>query len=331
MGIMYARARHNSIMAPRRNRATQSKDDESLLPIKSEHAKLLTRHDLHMSVDDGDAYSPLNDHSRLAKRNDNVRYYGDRMKHVYVPQMMCAIRKSMQLTNDPMYTEFDADLKALHSGALTPESFCDRWFKDGRIKDHLDRAHDAVSYRPMTGIKLVARFLYNLLSLGGMLPELWDTLTSATFAVSISVLMSLLTQAQNEVQFLVNEQESWMDAGKFAYNFLQVGCMVIGVLGAIQIVNYFTYCWKSHGRLLREARFAYCMKVYRLHDPNCPKWELEYNPDVDADTAMKYFTRREELCSSGGWFMTASRRALQVLFVPVNPDIARVKIEAKFF
>lgn len=243
--------------------------------------------DMKEDEHNGDRFSPLNDHSRLLRRNHEINYYKDRYELIY--------RAQLEKTMGPVKSDND-------------------------VHD----AHAKIKYKPLRYGKWLARVLFNICSLGGMIPTIWDTISSATFTASFSVLLSLLMQSQNEATNLVNGQESWLDAQKYVINFVQIGLVVLGVLTAVQIINYSTYAWKSHVRILKEARFEYIYNQYKTANPKIPNYVLEYNPDCDPDIAMMYFTNREEKCNKGGWLQTALQRWHQVLRLPVDDAIANM-------
>lgn len=301
------------------------------------------RKGLAVRSDQGDSFSPLNDHSRLSKRNDYVRYFGDRKKHVFMRQLFWALeaivenesQHVMVPVNDVKPQQlpdvFREEFKRLRGAELTPldtryEDFVRKWLVGEKAlvsKDQLNRAYDAVKYRPFTGAKYVARVAWIWLSGFGTVNKAWAALTSASYTVVITVVTSYLLQAQTEEAKFVSgaSNTAWADATQFVYNAFQMGLLVLGMLTAVQMINYAGYCWKSHGRILREARFAYIMDRYREQDPTMYDFTLDYNPDCDPDVAMMYFTLREERNARGGWFGSALGRLGELCSLRVDEGL----------
>lgn len=316
-------------------------DLDALIPknlraeTKEPKEKRVVRKSHPVTVEMGDSFSPLNDHSRLSKRNDYIRYFGDRKKQVFMRQFIWAVYEL--LTGDATkYQDIDMntfkdEFEALRLEELTPRDtkyavFLSKWF-DGEggaskiPKNIVDDAYDMVKYRPITGLKYVVRVLWILSSLGGNVNKAWATMTSSSYIVAGSLLTSYLVQSQTEVNNLVNGQEVWMDAEKFVHNAVQMGVLVVGMLTAVQMINYFGYCWKSQGRIIREARFKYSLDRYTDQDPTMSDWSLDYNTDCDPDTSTMFFTLREEQCDKKG--AKAFDRLIQLLWLPVDDTLLR--------
>lgn len=283
----------------------------------------------------GDSFSPLNDHSRLMKRNYQVQYFGDRKKNIFMRQIIWSLYEEMQKDGSKhlvytlenrtttVFAEFENDFDAMRLEELTLKDplykdFVKKWLQDAGT---LQRAFEAVKYKPISGGWYVVRLAWISLSLGGNVNKAWATLTSSSYAMAITVFTSYLLQSQDEAKQLVNGLEQWNDVQKFASNACLMGAIVIAMLSIVQIINYLGYCWKSQRRILHEARFNYILERYREQDPTMPDYALDYNPDCDPDIAMMYFTLREEHSEKTGW--SALTRLYQLCSLEVKDNLLR--------
>lgn len=304
----------------------------ALLPINlqketketPEARKKRTSHRIEVSM--GDSFSPLNDDSRLGKRNDYVRYFGDQKKYVFMRQFLWAVHALMGENKDEFKKEFDR----LRAEELTPHDkvyaeFIKGWFGDGEKipRQIIDDAYDMVKYRPLTGVKYVARVGWIMCTLGGIVPRAWDTITSSSFVMAGSLVTSYLIQSQTEVTNLVNGSETWVEVDKFLYNMLQMGAIVMLGLGVFMAINYVSYIWKSHGRIIREARFATIMQRRLYNNPTTSDLTLDYNTDCDPDVADAYFTLRQEACTRGGGGINAFGRLRELFGLYVDDRLLK--------
>lgn len=270
-------------------------------------------------AENGDGFSPLNDSSRLARRNDCVRYFGDRKKLILMRQLMWATLESGG----------DAALfKAMRKSELVPgDKLYDEYmskYMTMKQKDVILSAYDKIKYRKMGFGLRVLRRAWIMCSLGGMIPKAWATLSSSSYTVAITVITSYMIQSQTEAQNLLNGRETWFEARSFVANAVQMGILVLGMLTTVQLINYMEYAWKSHGRIIREARFKYILDRYMEHNPTSPDYMLEYNTACDSDIAMMYYTLREEENDRKG--SSAFQRWYELMWLDVDEDLIWTKV-----
>lgn len=220
---------------------------------------------------DEDGLSPLNNVSRLHMRREKVRSIGEYVNYILAPQLRWAANNSGKSKDNPGET------------------------RDGNEKIVVTReSYDRIKYREMDTSTKLCRVIWFLPSGFGSLPKVWAVLSQSSYTVAITVVTTYLVKSETEAENLVNGRERWVDATKFMYNVFQMGVIVMGVLLAVNTINYLSYAWKSRQRILNETRFADLMAMYTAEDSTMQDYTLEYNPACDPDHAMAYFILREE-------------------------------------
>jgi hypothetical protein len=268
----------------------------------------------------GDGYSPLNDASRLTKRNDYVRYFGDRFRLIFMRQLICAFANKYEKDDKgQMQKDFDSLWKNFNTDPRNTDytAFIQTYLQQN--EEMVKEAYHMITYKEMSPIWKMFRFLWMICTIGGTIPKAWSVISSSSYTVAITVVTSYMVQSQNEGLNLVNGRESWVDATSFVYNVFQMGILVLGMLAAVQIINYLEYAWKSHRRNFYEARFKYILSRYQEQNPTMSDYSLEYNTACDPDIAIMYFTLREE--DNDGTQSSILARIKQLCFFQVNENL----------
>lgn len=280
--------------------------------------------------DHGDGYSPLNDGSRLKKRNERIRYLGDQIQLVLMRQLMWALVDHVSAKSD-YNTDFDA-LRALEENRedydraykkFISEHLTDARYREKSLANPLYAAYDKIRYKEISGLRRLFRVVYNVFSFGGGVPKVWYTITQSSYTAALTVSVSWLVQSQTEAEKFVNGRETYIQLQSFLHNLFQMALLVMAMLALVNAINYaFGVAWKSSTRLIREERFDFLLKSAYSNNAYTEDYMLEYNTDIDPDVGFIYFTLREEKYgeeeTGGPSFLSRFR---QLLALKVDKDL----------